>query len=92
MRKKVYICKIRENEKDYFVFDDFDYIFPSDDIWFEAYPVIWGDFERAYWDEIDDMTFDEMKSAFYEFEKDWVNMEPNFGLTNKRDEKGVHLL
>lgn len=91
MRKKVYICKSRENEKEYFVNEDTSLLEIYDE-WFEAYTVIWGDFERAYWDEIGDMTFDEMKSAFYEFERDWVNMEPNFGLTNKRDEKGVHLL
>lgn len=90
MKKKVYICKGRENEKDYFVYDD-SFLPSDDDIWFDAYHVIWDDFARCFYAEIDGMTFEELEYKFLEFEKDWVNMEPNFGLTNKRDEV-YHLL
>jgi hypothetical protein len=90
MKKKVYICKCIENKSGYFVYDD-SYYLSDDDIWFDSYPIIWGDFTRCFYDEIDGMTFEELEHKFLEFEKDWVNMEPNFGLTNERDES-LHLL
>lgn len=83
MKKKVYICKSRENEKDYFVFEDMSFIDINDE-WFDAYKVIWGDFERANCAEIEGMTFDEMEKAFYEFEQEWVELKPNFGLSIDR--------
>ena len=83
MRKKVFICKSKENDSDYFVYDEHFHA-GDDDVWFNAYKVIWDDFERCYCSEIESMTFEEIEEKFLQFEKEWVDISPNFGIFIER--------
>ena len=87
--RKVYICKGREDwNGEYMEFDD-PYYLNNDDIYFDARHVIWDDFTRANFDIIDHITFEEIRKKFFKFEKEWVAMEPNWGISIKRSPAGL---
>ena len=78
MGKKVYI---RKDEYDYYEVDE---VYEGD-VFFDAWSIIWHDFERYNFDERALWSFEEMKQKYLEFEKEWLEIEPNFGLYSDRD-------
>ena len=91
MEKKVFILKQKGLSNYYWEYEH-DFEFDDDEVYFDAWKVIWHDFERCYCSELKDMSFEEMKQKYLEFEKDWVEMEPNLGLYSERDPETGMLL
>ena len=91
MGKKLKILKEQGTYNSYFEYEH-EYEFDENEVYFDVWEIVWHDFERCYCCELKDMSFNEIKNKYLEFEKDWTEMEPNFGLYSDRDPETGMLL